>query len=69
VSPVPAGKEIIQKDAAKATGSDKAILDKVLSSPLVYPTPELAAQVHRYPVLTPDQEQVWNNLFVPIYES
>ncbi|MGE5227019.1 MAG: spermidine/putrescine ABC transporter substrate-binding protein [Planctomycetaceae bacterium] len=69
VSPVPSGKDIIKQDAAAATGSDKAILDKVLSSPLVYPTPEVAAKVHRYRVLTPDEEQVWNGLFVPIYES
>jgi spermidine/putrescine transport system substrate-binding protein len=45
------------------------ILDKVLGSPLVYPTPEIAAQVHRYRVLTPDEEQQWNDLFVPIYQS
>ncbi len=64
MSPVPAGKDIIKQDAAKATGSDKEILDKVLGSPLVYPTPEIAAQVHRYRVLTPDEEQQWNDLFV-----
>jgi spermidine/putrescine transport system substrate-binding protein len=69
VSPVPAGKDIIKQDAAAATGSDKAILDQVLGSPLVYPTPAIAEKVHRYRVLTPDEEQVWNNLFVPIYES
>lgn len=69
VSPVPGGKAIIKQDAANATGSDKEILDKVLGSPLVYPTPEIAANVHRYRVLTPDEEQQWNDLFVPIYQS
>jgi spermidine/putrescine transport system substrate-binding protein len=69
VSPVPAGKDIIQQDAAKAKGSDKTVLESVLKSPLVYPTPEVAANVHRYRILTPEEEQQWNDLFVPIYES
>ena len=31
-----------------------AELEQVLNSPLVFPTPEVAANVHRYRVLTPD---------------
>ncbi len=69
VSPVPAGKQIIQQDAAAAKGSDKTVLESVLKSPLVFPTPEVAANVHRYRILTPAEEQQWNDLFVPIYES
>jgi len=69
VSPVPSGKDIIQQDANAATGADKAVLEAVLKSPLVFPTPEIAANVHRYRVLTPEEEQQWNDLFVPIYES
>lgn len=69
VSPVPSGKDVIQQDAAAASGADKTVLEAVLNSPLVFPTPEIAAKVHRYRVLTPDEEKQWNDLFVPIYES
>jgi hypothetical protein len=41
----------------------------VATSPLVFPTPEIAAQVHHYRVFAnPDEEQQWNDLFVPIYQ-
>jgi spermidine/putrescine transport system substrate-binding protein len=69
VGPVPAAKDIVESDAAKATGADKAILETVATSPLVFPTPEIAAQVHHYRVFAnPDEEQQWNDLFVPIYQ-
>jgi spermidine/putrescine transport system substrate-binding protein len=69
VGPVPAAKDIVEADAAKATGDDKAILEKVASSPLVFPTPEISAKVHHYRVFdNPDEQQQWNDLFVPIYQ-
>jgi spermidine/putrescine transport system substrate-binding protein len=69
VGPVPAARAIVERDAETATGADKAILEAVANSPYVFPTPEIAGNVHRYRVLTPDEEQTWNDLFVPIYQG
>jgi spermidine/putrescine transport system substrate-binding protein len=69
VGPVPAAKDIVEADAAKATGDDKAVLDQVATSPLVFPTPAISAKVHHYRVFAaPEEEQQWNDLFVPIYQ-
>jgi spermidine/putrescine transport system substrate-binding protein len=69
VGPVPDAKAIVEADAKKATGADKAVLEAVANSPLVFPTPEIADKVHRYRVLSPEEEQTWNELFVPIYQG
>jgi hypothetical protein len=69
VGPVPAAKAIIEQDAAAASGEDRKILEAVATSPFVFPTPEIAANVHRYRVLTSDEFQQWNDLFGPIYAS
>jgi spermidine/putrescine transport system substrate-binding protein len=69
VGPVPAAQAIVKSDAAKATGNDKTVLDSVANSPLVFPTDAIAQQVHRYRVLTPDEETTWNSLFGPIWQS
>jgi spermidine/putrescine transport system substrate-binding protein len=69
VGPVPDAKPIIEQHAAAATGDDKRILEAVASSPFVFPTDEIAANVHRYRVLTSDEFQTWNEIFAPIYEA
>ena len=69
VGPVPAAKDIVVSDAEKATGEDKAVLETVATSPFVFPTPEIASSVHQYRVLSPEEEQQWNELFVPIYQG
>ncbi len=69
VGPVPAAKDIVQADAASATGDDKTILNTVATSPLVFPTKEIASKVHHYRVFAnPDEKQQWDDLFVPIYQ-
>jgi spermidine/putrescine transport system substrate-binding protein len=69
VGPVPEAKTIVESDAAKATGADKTVLETVANSPLVFPTSDIAKQVHHYRVFdTPEEEQQWNDLFVPIYQ-
>ena len=45
VSPVPAGGEIVQADAAAAKGANKAVLETIASSPYVFPPPELEAKL------------------------
>jgi spermidine/putrescine transport system substrate-binding protein len=69
VGPVPAAQTIVEKDAEKASGADKTVLETVATSPLVFPTPEIAQQVFGYRVLGPEEETQWNDLFVPIYQQ
>jgi spermidine/putrescine transport system substrate-binding protein len=69
VGPVTAAKDIVLSDAEAATGDDKAVLEAVASSPFVFPDPDIAAKVHSYRVLTPEEEQQWNDLFIPIWEG
>jgi spermidine/putrescine transport system substrate-binding protein len=58
ITPVPDAQPILQK--AKSDVAD---------SPLVFPTPEMYSSVNRYRVLEQDEEQQWNDLFSPIYQS
>ncbi|MEA2477479.1 MAG: spermidine/putrescine transport system substrate-binding protein [Actinomycetota bacterium] len=60
ITPVPASKDIIAKELNDPT---------VANSPLVFPTPEMYASTHRYRVLTADEEQEWNGIFEPVYQS
>ena len=69
VGPVTAAKDIVQADADAATGADKEVLEAVANSPFVFPTPDIAAKVHSYRVLTPEEEEQWNDLFIPIWQG
>jgi spermidine/putrescine transport system substrate-binding protein len=63
VTPVPAAKDIIVKDAAKATGSDKKKLTEMAASPLVFPTDADYAKLRHYVELTPANEKQFNTTF------
>jgi spermidine/putrescine transport system substrate-binding protein len=69
ITPVPAAKQAILQDAAKATGSDRAALAQVAKSPLVFPTAQDYSKLHNYRSLTNDELQTWNSIFEPIYQS
>jgi spermidine/putrescine transport system substrate-binding protein len=69
ITPVPAAKEQLQAEAAKAKGEDKDTLDGVISSPLVFPTPADLSKAKRYRTLTVEEEQVWDRIFQPIVQS
>jgi spermidine/putrescine transport system substrate-binding protein len=69
VSPVPAGGEIVQADADASKGADKEVLETIVSSPFVFPTPELEANLYNYRVLEGDEIEQWNDLFNPIFIS
>jgi len=69
VTPVPAAKQAIEADAAKATGEDKTYLEGIATSPFVFPEESALANTHSYRNLTPDEEKVWNRLFQPIFQS
>jgi spermidine/putrescine transport system substrate-binding protein len=69
LSPVPAGAEIVQADAEAASGQQKAVLEQIVNSPYVFPTPEIETKLHNYRVLEGDEIEVWNDLFNPIFIS
>jgi spermidine/putrescine transport system substrate-binding protein len=70
ITPVPDAAAVIRADAAKAsTGDERKQLTEVADSPLVFPDPADYSRLHRYRVLSGAEEQVWNDLFEPIYQS
>jgi spermidine/putrescine transport system substrate-binding protein len=69
VSPVPSGGEIVQQNAADASGGQAEVLNTIASSPYVFPDDELAARLYSYRVLDGEEIQQWNDLFQPIYLS
>jgi spermidine/putrescine transport system substrate-binding protein len=66
VTPVPGTREIIQQLAAAATGEEKATLEAVASSPLVYPSAAELAKLRNYRSLTQAEEVVYDKIFQPI---
>jgi spermidine/putrescine-binding protein len=69
ITPVPAAKEQLQAEAAKAKGGDKETLDGLISSPLVFPNEAHLANTKAYRVLSPEEQKVWDRIFEPIVQS
>jgi spermidine/putrescine transport system substrate-binding protein len=69
ITPVPAAKEQLQAKAATSSGEDKATLEGLIDSPLVFPVAADLAKTKRYRVLTVEEEQVWDRIFQPIIQS
>ena len=63
VTPVPAAKDAIAADAAKATGSDKKALQALSTSPLVFPSDADYAKLRHYRSLTAAEEKDYNAVF------
>lgn len=62
ISPVPAAQDIL-KDAKDA------YTRKVANSPLVFPTPEMEANLHHYKDLDEEEEAQWNELFDEVVQG
>ena len=69
ITPVPAAKDQLQAQAAKASGEDKETLEGLIASPLVFPTDADLAKTKAYRVLTPEEQKVWDRIFQPIIQS
>ena len=70
ITPVPATQQIFAKYATDATNqSDRKYYTTLSTSPLIFPKPSDFARLHRYRVLSPSEQQRWNSLFEPIYQS
>jgi spermidine/putrescine transport system substrate-binding protein len=67
VCPVPAAQEQIKKDAAKLSGDDKAAMEAVATSPLVFPAQSDYAKLHYYvDFKTVAEQQEFQSIFEPI---
>jgi spermidine/putrescine transport system substrate-binding protein len=66
---VPAAKEQLQAKAGQSSGEDKAALEDLVASPLVFPEDADLTAAKRYRVLSVEEEQVWDRIFQPIIQS
>ena len=70
ITPVPASQPIITSDAAAATGEDKAALEQVAKSPLVFPSESDYSKLHYYrDFKTPAEHSQYQAVFNPIVTS
>jgi spermidine/putrescine transport system substrate-binding protein len=70
ITPVPAAQAIIVADAAAASGEDKATLEQVAKSPLVFPSQSDYSKLHYYrDFKTPAEHQQYQAVFNPIVTS
>ncbi|GAA4604029.1 spermidine/putrescine transport system substrate-binding protein [Actinoplanes octamycinicus] len=67
VCPVPGAQAQIKKDAAALSGSDRAEMQQVASSPLVFPSDADYAKLHYYVNFnTAEEQQIFSSIFDPI---
>lgn len=66
ISPVPAVRDIVKSDAAKAKGREKKTLEAVASSPLVWPSDSDYARMKNYVPLTAKTNGTFQNIFQPV---
>lgn len=69
VTPVPAAGDVLRKKAASLTGKEKETLDKLVASPLIFPTEADYAKLHSYTKLTTAQEQTFNKIFQTVTQA
>ena len=70
ITPVPAAQQIFAQEAKDADNSDdKDYYTSLSTSPLIFPAQSDYSKLHRYRVLTAEEQITWDNLFEPIYQS
>jgi spermidine/putrescine transport system substrate-binding protein len=69
ITPVPGSQAVVRQDAAAASGKNKAALQLLSGSPLVFPTAADYSKLFRYRTLNNTELDTWNNIFEPIYQS
>jgi spermidine/putrescine transport system substrate-binding protein len=69
ITPVPGAQQVVKQDASAASGSDKAGLNLLARSPLVFPTAADYSKLYRYRTLTNSELETWDNIFEPVYQS
>lgn len=64
VSPVPNSRAILLGEAVGIDDADeRAEVERIANSALIYPTEQTMARLRRYPVLSEHEERAWNDLF------
>ena len=66
ITPVPATKPIIEEHARAAKGEEKADLERLSTSPLVFPSQADLARLRNYRKLTQAEETEYQKIFEPI---
>ena len=66
ITPVPAVQDIIKSDAASAKGSDKATLEAVATSPLVWLSAADYARLKNYVPITSKNQSTFYGIFQPV---
>jgi spermidine/putrescine transport system substrate-binding protein len=70
ITPVPAAQQIFLHEAKTAgSAKDRTYYQGLATSPLIFPAKSDFARLHRYRVLTQDEQKEWNSIFQPIYQS
>lgn len=69
VTPVPDAKEYVAADAREAKGEDKADLERLSTSPLVFPSDQDLSKLRTYRVLTQQEEVQYQKIFTPIVQG
>ncbi|MEX0755261.1 MAG: spermidine/putrescine ABC transporter substrate-binding protein [Actinomycetota bacterium] len=59
VPPVPEAQDVLIREG----------MEDVARDPLVFPTDEMYSRLHGYRVLDAEQQETWNDLFVPVVQS
>jgi spermidine/putrescine transport system substrate-binding protein len=63
ITPVPSAKQFIEQDAAAAKPADRAGLQGLADSPLIFPSQDVLAKTSYYRVLNPSETAKWNDIF------
>lgn len=70
ISPVPAAQQVVEADAAKATGSDKTYLQDIATSSATFPKASTYAKTTSYFTPKAGKElDTFNSIFQPLYQS
>jgi spermidine/putrescine transport system substrate-binding protein len=59
VSPVPDAQQVLESEGASS----------VAKNPLVFPTPDTYGRLHGYRILSAEEDQQWEDLFLAVYQS
>lgn len=70
ISPVPDAQKVVERNAAKASGSDKSYLDRVAHSYATFPDQSVYDQTTiGFTPKAGKQLDTWNSIFEPVYQS
>ncbi|WP_433374719.1 polyamine ABC transporter substrate-binding protein [Streptosporangium sp. CA-115845] len=69
ITPVSSAKDLVLADAAKATGKEKAALEQIAESSMIFPSEADMAKLRSYKKLDPAEEKIFEDIFQPITQG